>query len=74
MPLAEVHVVVNEFIKPLLRFKQELSSVSNDGTVVYGLAVAEDTGVRGNIVDLYYNTYEECINFGRRGCTVYILE
>ena len=48
--------------------------VSNDGTVVYGLAVAEDTGVRGNIVDLYYNTYEECINFGRRGCTVYILE
>ena len=48
--------------------------VSNDGSVVYGLAVAEDTGVRGNIVDLYYNTYEECINFGRRGCTVYILE
>ena len=26
--------------------------VSNDGSVVYGLAVAEDTGVRGNIVDL----------------------
>lgn len=48
--------------------------VSNDGSVVYGLAVAEDTGVRGNIVDLYFNTYEECINFGRRGCTVYILE
>lgn len=48
--------------------------VSNDGSVVYGLAVAEDTGVRGNIIDLYYNTYEECINFGRRGCTVYILE
>lgn len=48
--------------------------VSNDGSVVYGLAVAEDTGVRGNIVDLYYETYQECINFGRRGCTVYILE
>ena len=48
--------------------------VSNDGSVVYGLAVAEDTGVRGNIVDLYYDTYQECINFGRRGCTVYILE
>lgn len=48
--------------------------VSNDGSVVYGLAVAEDTGVRGNVVDLYYNTYEECINFGRRGCTVYILD
>lgn len=48
--------------------------VSNDGSVVYGLAVAEDTGVRGNIVDLYYDTYQECINFGRRGCTVYILK
>ena len=48
--------------------------VSKDGSVVYGLAVAEDTGVRGNKVDLYYDTYEQCINFGRRSCTVYILE
>lgn len=45
-----------------------------DGGIVYGLAVAEDTGVRGNTVDLYYNTYNQCIQFGRRGCTVYILE
>lgn len=42
--------------------------------VVYGLAVAEDTGVKGNKIDLYYDTYEECIQFGRRTCTVYILE
>lgn len=45
-----------------------------DGSIVYGTAVAEDTGVRGNIVDLYYDTYEECINFGRRTCDVYILK
>lgn len=44
------------------------------GNVVYGLAVAEDTGVKGNKIDLYYDTYEECIQFGRRSCTVYILE
>lgn len=44
------------------------------GSVVYGLAVAEDTGVKGNKIDLYYDTYEECIQFGRRTCTVYILE
>ena len=37
-------------------------------------AVAEDTGVRGNKVDLYYDTYQQCINFGRRSCTVYILK
>ncbi len=48
--------------------------VSNDGSVIYGMAVAEDTGVRGNVIDLYYDTYEQCINFGRRGCTVYLLE
>ena len=43
------------------------------GSVVYGLAVAEDTGVKGNKIDLFYDTYEECIQFGRRTCTVYIL-
>ena len=47
--------------------------VTNDG-IVYGTAVARDTGVRGNVIDLYYNTYRECIEFGRRSCTVYILE
>jgi 3D (Asp-Asp-Asp) domain-containing protein len=47
--------------------------VTNDG-IVYGTAVACDTGVHGNIVDLYYNTYNECVQFGRRSCTVYILE
>ena len=47
--------------------------VTNDG-IVYGMAVAEDTGVRGNVIDLYYGTYRECIEFGRRSCTVYILE
>jgi 3D (Asp-Asp-Asp) domain-containing protein len=47
--------------------------VTNDG-IVYGMAVAEDTGVRGNKIDLYHNTYRECIEFGRRSCTVYILK
>ena len=45
--------------------------VAADGSVVYGTAVAADTGVRGNIVDLYYDTYQQCINFGRRTCNVY---
>ena len=48
----------------------KLYIVTNDG-IVYGTAVARDTGVRGNVIDLYYNTYRECIEFGRRswsGC------
>ena len=48
--------------------------VSNDGKYVYGFATAEDTGVRGNIIDLYMNTYSECVQFGVRDCTVYILD
>ena len=56
-----------------LRGKVKMYIVTKDG-IVYGLSVAEDTGVRGNVVDLYFHSYEECINFGRRSCTVYILE
>lgn len=48
--------------------------VSNDGAYAYGFAIAEDTGVIGNAIDLYMDTYNECIQFGRRGCTVYILD
>lgn len=49
--------------------------VSWDGSVVYGYATAEDCGgaINGARVDLYYDTYEECIQFGRRDCTIYFL-
>ena len=48
----------------------------SDGSWMYGLAVAEDTGgaVKGNKIDLYFNTYRECINFGVRTATVYVLD
>ncbi len=52
--------------------------VSNDGEVVYGYAVAGDTGgalwAGTAIVDLYYNTYDECCQFGRRDVTIYVLD
>ena len=48
--------------------------VTEKGSYVYGMAKAEDTGMRGdNKLDLYMDTYAECINFGRRTCKVYIL-
>lgn len=41
----------------------------------YGYAVAEDTGVRGATVDVYLDTLEECLSFGRqKNSTVYILD
>ena len=48
--------------------------VTEKGSYVYGMAKAEDTGMRGdNKLDLYMDTYAECISFGRRDCKVYIL-
>ena len=63
-------VAVDKRVTPL---GTKLYIVTNGG-IVYGTAVAEDTGVRGNKVDLYFDTYQQCINFGRRSCTVYILK
>ena len=49
---------------------------SADGEYVYGYCVAEDTGgvIKGNIVDLYYDTHDECIQFGRRDIIIYFLD
>lgn len=64
-------VAVDKRVIPL---GSKLYIVTKDGSVVYGMSVACDTGVKGNMVDLYYDTYQQCINFGRRSCTVYLLK
>ncbi|MBO5955444.1 MAG: G5 domain-containing protein [Clostridia bacterium] len=48
---------------------------SADGSYVYGTAIAADTGgaIKGNRIDLCYNTRAEAIQFGRRQMKVYIL-
>lgn len=47
----------------------------SDGSLIYGYCVAEDIGgaVKGNIVDLYMNTFADCALVGRSDCTVYVL-
>ena len=49
--------------------------MASDGSYVYGLATAEDCGgdIKGDRMDLYLPTHEECIQFGRRVCTLYFL-
>lgn len=49
---------------------------SLDGTPDYGFCVAEDTGgaIKGNRIDLFFNTAKEVRQFGRRKVKVYILE
>ena len=58
------------------------SSIIALGTRLYieagdysGFVIAEDTGgaINGNIIDLYMDGYDECINWGRRDINVYIL-
>ncbi len=46
-----------------------------NGSIVYGMGIAADTGgaIKGNKIDLFFNTYGECVQFGRRNCTVYVL-
>ena len=49
--------------------------VSADGSITYGVATAEDCGgaIQGNRIDLFFDTYEACIQFGVRDCDVYLL-
>ncbi len=59
-----------------LNSKLYIESADGGQSWVYGFAVAGDTGgaIKGNKVDLFYNTREQCYNFGRRDCIVYILD
>ena len=71
-------------IKPV-RIPGGISTVAVDPNVIplgskfhvsgYGYAIAADTGgaVKGNIVDVYLNSYNECINWGRRNVTVKLI-
>lgn len=49
--------------------------VSHDGERYYGIATAEDCGgaIKRDKMDLYFPTHQECIEFGRRRCTIYFL-
>ncbi len=49
---------------------------SLDHTQDYGFAVAEDTGsaIKGNRVDLFFSSADDCKDFGRRKVRVYVLK
>lgn len=67
-------VAVNPNVIP---YGSKLYIVSSDGRIVYGYATAVDTGgalMSGSVlVDVFYPTYNECMNWGRRNVTVYVL-
>lgn len=61
----------------VIPYGTRLFIISDDGEYIYGVATAEDTGhpdfICGYRIDLYMDTEYECIQFGARGCQVYIL-
>ena len=57
-------------------FGTRMFIITNDGEYVYGIAAAEDAGdgnIIGNRIDIWFPTRDECIRFGYRDCTIYIL-
>ncbi|MDO5301166.1 MAG: 3D domain-containing protein [Tissierellia bacterium] len=54
----------------------ELYIESTDDYPSYGFAVAEDVGsaIKGNRIDLFYNTNAQALQFGRRNVVVYVLD
>lgn len=70
-----VHIGTVAVDPRMIPYGTRMYIVSNDGKYIYGLSAAEDCGgaIKGNRIDLYFPTIRQCLNFGRRGCTVYIL-
>lgn len=68
------YVAVNPEIIP---YGSKLYIVADDGEV-YGYAIAADTGgsvMRGSIVvDLFMWSYDDCIQWGNKNVTIYIIE
>ena len=69
------NVAVNPKIIP---YGTKMYITSKDGKFVYGIAVASDTGgcLKKNniIVDLYFDTLNECYQFGAKDVNIYILK
>ncbi len=59
----------------VIPYGTEMYIVAEDGSWAYGYARAEDCGggIKGNKIDLFMDTYYECIQFGVRPAYIYIL-
>lgn len=69
-----VHTGVVAVDKSVIELGSRMFITTASGDITYGMGVAEDTGVRGLVVDLFMNTYDECIQFGRRSSILYFLD
>ena len=72
---SQVRVGVVAVDPKLIPYGTRMFIVTNDGRYIYGIGTAEDCGgsIKGNRLDLYFDTDAECWQFGVRSCTVYFL-
>lgn len=70
-----VHVGTVAVDPRLIPYGTRMFIVTNDGRYIYGISVAEDCGgsIKGNRIDLYFETDAECWTFGVRNATIYFL-
>ena len=68
-------VAVDPNVIPL-NSKLYIESADGGKSWIYGFAVAGDTGgaIKGNKIDLCYQTLSQCYQFGRRDAIVYVLD
>ncbi|MBE7005511.1 MAG: hydrolase [Ruminococcaceae bacterium] len=69
-----VHTGVVAVDKSVIPLGSTMFITTANGDFTYGMGHAEDTGVHGKVVDLYMNTYNECMNFGRRSSILYFID
>lgn len=72
---SKVHVGTVAVDPRYIPYGTRMFIMATSGSYVYGICEAEDCGgaIKGDRVDLYLPTYEACMEFGRRVCTVYYL-
>ena len=72
LPTKVGHIAVDTNVFP---YHTRFYIYTNDGYLVYGNAVAADCGsaIKGYKIDLWFETFDEACDFGRRDCTVFVL-
>ena len=73
LPTKVGHIAVDTSVFP---YHTRFYIYTNDGYLVYGNAVAADCGsaIKGYKIDLWFETFDEACWFGRRDCTVFVLD
>lgn len=71
----KVHIGTVAVDPSVIPYGTRMFIVTKDGRYIYGVSTAEDCGsaIKNKKVDLYFPTYDQCIQFGVRDVYIYFL-